>query len=335
MLVPRGPEAGKEELVACLHCRSMARFGYDERGYTVFKDKSDTQFPSRGQVWSIRASLMLPIGELLEKEDLKQVHHNETSSSKSRPMTIRTWLNELKTKGCKGPRPCIIYRASRGSDSRAWLMGTFNDGHFVNLPLCVDMFFVQVDPPPADMTPSEQHVHAAPRWCETKKQYVCVLMTQNEGLLPDGHEEKQRYLLKRWTEKHGTPAENGQHYGFSDHQINRLQTLGHARGAQWRNLDKKTKMNTVKDFRRFVTRHSLEYGADDLPVGQPGGSLRSRFTPSSRTKRTFGGYFGNNLFTHTEDVPSDSTSHHAHPMASPTRRSFADGRRSSRASVRH
>ncbi|KZV65605.1 hypothetical protein PENSPDRAFT_689762 [Peniophora sp. CONT] len=331
MLVPRGPEAGKEEHVPCYYCSNMTRFGHDERGYTAFKDSSP-QSPSRGQVWSVRESLMLPVGEFLEKEDKRQVN-NEACSAKSRPMTVQTWLKRLKTHGCKGPRPCIIYRV--GQKSEGWLMGTFNGGHFVNLPLSVDMFFVQVDPPSADLTPSEQHVHAAPRWCETKKQYVCVLLSQNKGLLPGGRDEEQSYLLNRWTEKHGTPAENGQHYGFSNHQINRLHGLGSARGQQWRSLSKTAKQNAIRDFRGFVTRHSLEYGAEDLPTGQPGSSLRSRFTPSSRIKKTFGGYFGNNLFTHAEDVPSDSTSHHAHPMASPTRRSFADGRRSSRASVRH
>lgn len=242
MLVPRGPEAGKEEHLPCHYCSSIARLGYDEHGYTAFTDQ-DPRSLSRGQVWSIRESLMLPIAEFLEKSDRKLVY-DDLCSGKSRPPTISSWLAKFRV--CKeGPRPCIIH--SSGLTRRTWLMGTFNNGHFSNLSLCVDMFFVQVDPATEDITPSEQHVHATPRWCQRKKQYVCVLTSNHLGRLPEGRADNQGYILDRWAEQNGT--EQGQHYGLSEKQLNRLNMLGSARASQWRKCDKDHKRVAIRQFR--------------------------------------------------------------------------------------
>ncbi|VDB91449.1 unnamed protein product [Peniophora sp. CBMAI 1063] len=250
----------------------MEQHGYDTRGYALFKD-DNPQTLSKGQVWSIRESLMRPVAEFIKKHDLALVRR-DMCSAKSRDTSVRSWLHFHRCK--EGPRPCVVRSFGRAGDE-AWLMGTLNNGQIADLSLIVDMFFVQVDPAPTDMTPSEQHVHAGPRWCQEKKQYICVLSTEHKGVRPAGFEgEDQGYLLERWVERYGSPEEKGQRYGFSQHQLNRLNTLNVARCEQWRNISTTEKEKAIKHFRQFVNRHQLDYGAEDLPPG----SFRSRAIPS-------------------------------------------------------
>ncbi|VDB91446.1 unnamed protein product [Peniophora sp. CBMAI 1063] len=331
MLLKRGSEAGHEEHIPCHYCSGLARLGYDEHGYIAFTDNPDPDTLSRGQVWSIRESLMLPIAEYLKKYD-RELVYNETRSGKSRATTVGTWI---KLHGCKeAPRPCIITKGS-GKNMRAYLMGTFNGGQFEDLSLCIDMFCVQVDPSSDDLVlnSSEQHVHSTPRWCPAKRQYVCVLPVEHRGRLPaEPPEDIKGFVLDRWVERNGTPGEKGQVYGFSEKQLNRLNVISQARGEQWRQMKKTDKQNAIRSFRGFVTKHLTP---PEVALAGKATSQRTRIgLPSLRSRKTvFSRPFGA-LSTLAEDRPSNIPSHDVHPLASPTKRGF-NGRSSSRASARH
>ncbi|VDB91443.1 unnamed protein product [Peniophora sp. CBMAI 1063] len=327
MLLPRGPEVGREERVPCHYCNNRARPDFDAPGYIAFTDNLESQMPSRGQVWSIRESLMLPIAEFLKTADLELVK-SETRSGKSRSTTLLTWIRLHGSR--ERPRPCIILKATK-REKKIHLMGTLSDGQFEDLSLCADMFCIQVDPSPHDcsLNPSEQHIHSTPRWCPTKKQYVCVLPIEFKGHISEKPEKPQGYVIERWVERHGTPEENGQHYGFSERQLNRLNFISQARLLQWQNMDKTSRQNAIREFRKFATKHIL------TEPGPDGASQRSRSgAPSFRTKKTgsrklFGGL---SALTRTEARPATTASKDAGSIASPTRSSFA--RDSSRASAR-